>query len=147
MRRLCVACVALALWGCGQSAPPESEQHARNSDAHLAAEQRLFSDPSKAAPELIKRINASVKMRDGLLLIETPLMLGDLSVLSPNSTWVVTCGAGIKVIFGSSITDDSDGIRNDVEFYLATVPIRQTNCEALAPLVGKRILAIAAGTP
>jgi hypothetical protein len=143
LRYVLPAFVLLLVVGCG---PNEStrEQGARQVDPAVAAEAKLLSDPTKAIPELIQRVRASVKMRDGLIVVD-PLFTPGLSVMSANSPWTVTCGAGIKAVFGTSVSGGSDGVDNDVTVWLAYASIPRDDCQVFTPAIGKEIQTIIGG--
>jgi hypothetical protein len=143
LRCVLFAFVSLLVVGCG---PNEStrERGARQVDPAVAAEAKLLSDPAKAIPELIQRVRASVKMRDGLIVVD-PLFTPDLSVMSANSPWTVTCGAGIKAVFGTSVRGGSDGVDNDVTVWLAYASIPREDCQMFTPAIGKEIQTIIGG--
>jgi hypothetical protein len=143
LRYVLPAFVLLLVVGCG---PNEStrEQGARQVDPAVAAEAKLLSDPTKATPELIQRVRASVKMRDGLIVVD-PLFTPGLSVMSANSPWTVICGAGIKAVFGTSVSGGSDGVDNDVTVWLAYASIPRDDCQVFTPAIGKEIQMIIGG--
>ena len=65
-----------------------------------------------------------------------------LEVLSPNTPWILSCGVGISIVFGSSISGDASSISNDVEVRLAYNTVDESTCAALGPRLGKRLNAI-----
>jgi hypothetical protein len=153
----------LLLVGCG----PSDQEKKTSNDAKLAAEKsaseaQLIADPSRAAPELIQRLRASMKVRDGFLIIDyqstmrvfaqTPGTAGEslpdlmnLSVYSRETPWFINCGFGIRIGFGDAKNDwpvtnlDASGI------VLTYVPVPKERCEILAPLIGKEIQTILSG--
>jgi hypothetical protein len=132
--------VLLALCGCdGDDSSKNTSRSARPSDEAMAAEEQLLSDPGKAMPELIRRLRSSVKKRDGLLIVDSPL---GFSVLSANSAWMITCGAGITVAFGRSTSGESG---DDAKVLIAYAFVSREECQNLAPAVGKEIQAIVNG--
>jgi hypothetical protein len=59
----------LFMVGCGPSnEDKKSTEAAKKTQADAAAKQQLLSDPDRAKAELIRRVRASVKMQDGLLI-------------------------------------------------------------------------------
>jgi hypothetical protein len=131
------------LVGCGPS-DSAKQQEASQTDPAVAAEVKLLSDPSKAGPELIRRIRASVKMRDGLVVVD-PLFTPGIYVIPANSSWAVNCGNGITAIFGNSGSGRADGSDADVKVWLAYAPLSKPECETLALIVGREIRAILDG--
>jgi hypothetical protein len=163
------AFVALGLFllvGCGPSDQSEKKQQS-DADAKMmveqtASEKQLLADPSRATPELIQRLRASVKMRDGLLMMDdqsyTRLLYPrsetyaasipgavNLSVRPPEAPWVFNCGMGITVVFGNQISGGPEPIINDFTVWLTYVPVPKQACELLAPVIGKEIQAILSG--
>jgi len=110
----------------------------------VAAEAKLLSDPSKAIPELIQRVRASVKIRDGLIVVD-PLFTPGLAVMSANSPWTVTCGAGIKAVFGVSVSGGNESLDNDVTVWLAYASIPREDCQMFTLAIGKEIQMIIGG--
>jgi hypothetical protein len=148
--------LSLFLVGCGPTDEQRREtQRAEKVRADLAAEEQLLSDPSRATSELIRRLRASVKMREGLLTVDpfatsgppdwTPVDVGELFVLPRNSPWLIDCGAGITVVFGSSVSGTGEEVANDVKVLLAYGPVPKQRCEMLGPAIGKEIQAITTG--
>jgi hypothetical protein len=140
------------LVGCGPSEEQKREtQRSEKLKADLEEEKRLLSDPSRAKAELIKRLRASVKMRDGLLTVDPLAAFGvdgfSLFVLSPNSPWLVHCGTGtgIEVVFGASVSGTGEEVDNDIKISLARAAIPEHGCEMLGPAIGKEIQAIING--
>jgi hypothetical protein len=137
------AIVSLLVVGCGPN-ESASKKGARQVDPAVAAEEKLFSDPANAIPELIQRVRASVQMRDGLIVVD-PLFTPGLSVMSANSPWTVTCGAGIKAVFGASVSGGNDSVYNDITVWLAYATIPQENCQMFTLAIGKEIQTIIGG--
>src|ERR1035437_3736838 len=134
--------------GCG---PSDSSKEKKQLDANekmaaenLASERQLLADPSRAAPELVRRLRAIVKMQDGVLLVDVK---PQLFILPPNSPWVVDCMTAMTVVFGNLVSSYSNesGISNDVKIMLARTIIKRESCRELAPLIGKEIRAILSG--
>jgi hypothetical protein len=150
--------------GCGPS--DSSKEQITNADAKMlekkTEEQQLLADSARATVQLVQRLRASVKMRDGLLMVDnesrTRLLFPisettiasipgavSLSVLPLESPWVVNCGMGITVVFGNSKDDGSELVNADSKVWLTYVPVPKQVCEKLAPLIGKEIQAILSG--
>jgi hypothetical protein len=130
--------------------PPAFAQEKKqsiNPEAQIAADLQLFMEPAKAITELITRLRAKVKVRDGLLIVDDLLVVSGLTVLPLNSSWTVSCGIGFTVTLGNTIGGSSDDVHNDVKVWLSFAgPIPKQNCEPVAVAVGKEILAILAGS-
>jgi hypothetical protein len=134
--------VMLLMVGCGSG--DTSKEGTNQVDPTTAADAELLSDSSKAIPELIRRVRASVKMRDSLIMVEAPLT-PSLSVLPATSPWLVNCGIGITAVFGNSVSGGSDSVDDDVKVWLAYVPVSKQDCETYATTVGKEIQTIISG--
>jgi hypothetical protein len=72
------ACVALGLFllvGCGPSdqskEKKQSDDYAKMLAEKSASERQLLADPSRATLQLVQRLRASLKMRDGLLMVDS----------------------------------------------------------------------------
>jgi hypothetical protein len=140
--------VLLFMVGCGPSNEDKKSTEATEKiKADAVAEQLLLSDPDRAKTELIRRLRASVKMRDGLLIVSDPILssMGFLTVLPASSAWVVKCGAGITVVFGTSVGGKGEEVGNEVEVTIANYVVPKPGCETLAPAIGKEIQAIIGG--
>jgi hypothetical protein len=161
--------------GCAPSDQSEkkkqSDDHAKMLAEKSASEKQLLADPRRATGELIQRLRASLKMRDGLLMVDDQSrfrLLGSasevaamasipggvsLSVRPRESPWVVNCGTGITVVFGNSISDGSESsssgrpepIDTESRVWLTYEPLTKQGCEILAPVIGKEIQAILRG--
>ena len=86
-------------------------------------------------------------MRDGLLKVSDPILspLGFLTVLPAGSPWVVKCGVGTTVVFGSSVGGKGEEVGNEVEVTIANYVVPKPGCETLGPAIGKEIQAIISG--
>lgn len=141
MIRSCIAVVlCLALGACGQSAPSKktAAQEKREADA------LLFKDIATAEPELERRLMASIRVEDGLLLVRSTI-LGELllNVLPTNSPWVISCGlTGLSVVLGTSVKgEDTD----DIKLYLSFATIDKKDCDIIGPRLGRRLRTILQG--
>jgi hypothetical protein len=129
----------LILHACGESAKPQQSTKASavNEDA------ALLKDLGRAGPEFERRLLKSVSIQDGLVVVRDPLMAGLFTyVLPATSQWVISCGVGLSVTFGSAVSGDGSNVGNDVEVQLAMGPINQEACAVLAPQLGKRLKAM-----
>jgi hypothetical protein len=142
MLRLAVApLLCLALGACEQTEPPKSTEKTR-----LDADAVLLKDIARAGVELEQRLAASIQYQDGLLLVHDPVIGQIVSyVLPANAPWVMTCGIGLSVVLGSSVTGDGSSVGNDVEVHLTYGKIDQKDCAVLGPRLGQRLKAITQG--
>jgi hypothetical protein len=128
--------------GCGEneSAKEKSAESAK-AEEKLIAKMDILINSNRGIPEFLQQLHDSLKMVNGVIVIEDSLGIG-ISVLPPNSPWVVRCGAGITVILGSAVSGDENGVNNDVEIRLSMLPISNEQCKEIAPLIGKEIQSI-----
>jgi hypothetical protein len=109
----------------------------------MKADADLMLNIGRASAELERRLSEAVRVQDGIVIIHDPVTGRFMSqVLSPNTPWVLSCGVGISIIFGSSISGDASSISNDVEVRLAYNTVDESDCTVLAPRLGKRLNAI-----
>jgi hypothetical protein len=110
--------ICLGLGACGEgettSKQPSVLQNQMKADADL------MLDIGRAGTELERRLSENVRAQDGIVIIHSPVIGQFMSqVLSPNTSWTLSCGFGISVVFGSSITGSEGSTGNDVEVRLA----------------------------
>jgi hypothetical protein len=133
--------LCLALNACGES-EPQSKQPSEIQN-QMRADADLMLDINRAGTELERRLSESVRQQDGLVIIHTPLTGKFMTeVLSPNTPWILSCGVGISIVFGSSVSGDSTSVSNDVEVQLAYNTVSESDCASLGPRLGKRLKAI-----
>ena len=139
----------LLMIGCGPSDTSKDKKEPLNAEQKIAADKMaaeisVLANPNRTNAEFLRHLRASVKMVQGFLMVDTPLKV-ELALLPPNSPWVIQCGAGMSVIFGSAVTGSSGDVSNEVEVRLALVPLTKERCQELAPLIGKEVQAILDG--
>jgi hypothetical protein len=133
--------ICLGLGACGEDETP-SKQPSEVQD-RMNADADLMLDISRAGTELERRLSETVRAQDGIVIIHNPVTGQFMSqVLSPNTPWVLSCGAGISIVFGSSVSGAEGSTSNDVEVNLAYNTVRESDCAALGPRLGKRLSAI-----
>jgi hypothetical protein len=109
----------------------------------MKADADLMLDIGRAGSELERRLSEAVRAQDGIVIIHDPVTAKYFSyVLSPNTPWVLSCGAGISIVFGSSVGGAEGRTSNDVEINLAYSTVAESDCAALGPGFGKRLNAI-----
>jgi hypothetical protein len=89
-------------------------------------------------------LRAAVSMRDGLIVIQSPLSL-EMAILPASTPWVVICGVfGISVHFGSAVAehDSSVAVADMLNVPLVFVTIPKETCAELGPALGKEIQTI-----
>jgi hypothetical protein len=103
-----------------------------------------------------------VKMRDGLLMVDDQSLTRilspsseasvasipggfNISIFPKETPWVVNCGIGITVVFGNSISGETERVYGDGKVWLSTSGVSMQECELLAPVIGKEIQAILSG--
>ena len=130
-------CVGLAACGEAPSKQPSELQDRMKADADL------MLDIGRAGTELERRLSEAVRAQDGIVIVHNPVTGKYLSyVLSPNTQWVLSCGVGISIVFGSSVSGGEGSASNDVELSLAYITVDERDCAALGPRLGKRLNAI-----
>jgi hypothetical protein len=131
----------ICLGGCDQD-EPSSKQSSEVQD-RSKADAELMLDIGRAGIELERRLTETVRAQDGVVIIHGPITGKYMSqVLSPNTPWILNCGAGISVVLGSSVSGAEGSTSNDVEVFLAYNSVDEKDCIALGPRLGKRLNAI-----
>jgi hypothetical protein len=130
----------------GLGACDERETQSKQPSVHedrMKADADLMLDIGRAGIELERRLSEAVRAQDGIVVIHNP-MIGQFvsQVLSPNTPWVLSCGAGISIVFGSSVSGYEGSTSNDVEVQLAYSTVDENACATLGPRLGKRLNAI-----
>jgi hypothetical protein len=135
-----ISTLCLPLCACGDS-PPSPPQNQET--AMMDEDRALLKDIGRAGPEIARRLIKSVSVQDGLVIVRDPLTAGFFTyVLPASSPWIVSCGVGLSVIFGSAVSGDGSSVGNEVEVRLVTAPVDQNACAVLAPQLGKRLKAM-----
>ena len=134
--------IFLGLCACGDGGEKPSKQSSELQN-RMKADAALMLDLDRAGKELERRLMDAVRAQDGLVIVHDPV-IGKyfLEVLSPNTQWILTCGAGISVVFGSSVSGQEGSTGNNVEINLAYNAIDEKDCAVLGPQLGKRLRAI-----
>jgi hypothetical protein len=95
--------ICFGLGACGESETP-SKQPTELQD-QMKADADLMLDIGRAGTELERRLSEAVRAQDGIVIIHDPATGRHMSqVLSPNTPWVLSCGVGISIVFGSSVS-------------------------------------------
>jgi hypothetical protein len=124
------------------------EETAKKSDVEKikGADILFLKNPGEAGPELERRLAESVVVQDGLVIVHDPIMGKYVSHYLPTTTtWVMSCGIGLSIVFGSSVSGDNSGTSNDVQITLANGLIEQKDCAVLGPRLGKWLKATLQG--
>ena len=109
----------------------------------MKADADLMLDIGRAGTELERRLTEAVRAQNGIVIVRNPVTGKYISqVLSPNTSWVLSCGVGISIVFGSSVSGAEGSASNDVEVSLAYNTVDQSDCATLGPRLGKRLNAI-----
>lgn len=149
----CSICLLL-LSACDDSKSKKAKALADEQIKAQDLEQKIMKDPLYAIPELKKRLRESLRVEDGLMLINSPFGMGNLLgsvpfagqfVLPASTPWVLSCGMGMSVDFGSSFRGDGSQVSNEVEIALTLASIDKNGCDTLGLAIGKEIEAISAG--
>jgi hypothetical protein len=133
--------ILLGLCACGNNEVPSGR--ASEIEDRMKADTYLMRDINRAGTEFERRLTESVRTQDGVVIIRDPI-IGKyfLQVLSPNSPWILTCGAGISIVFGASVSGHEGSTSNDVEINVAYNTVDEKDCAVLGPRLGKRLNAI-----
>jgi hypothetical protein len=125
----------LVLSGCDRTNPSAKSEADKKQDEERA----LLSDPALAEPELERRLMAAVSVQGRVLIVRNPI-LGDItsSFLPVTTPWVINCGPGVSVVFGSSVNQGS----NDADVDLSFATVEQKDCATIGPQLANRLLAI-----
>lgn len=133
--------ICLGLGACSESeAPSKPPSEAQD---RMKADADLMLDINRAGAELERRLSEAVRAQEGVVTVHDPVIGKFFSfVLSPNTQWVLSCGAGISIVFGSSVSGEEGSTSNDVEVHLAYNTVDEKDCATLGPRLGKRLNAI-----
>ena len=103
--------------------------------ARTTASEVGFLTVIQCGARLARYGRSAVRAQDGTVIIHDPIIGRYFSrVLSPNSPWVLTCGAGgISVILGASVSGHEGSVSNDIEIDLASNTIDDKECAVLGP--------------
>ena len=141
MMSLYILPICFGLGACGESETPSKQPTELQNQ--MKADADLMLDIGRAGTELERRLSEAVRAQDGIVIIHDPVTGRYMSqVLSPNTPWVLSCGVGISIVFGSSVSGSDGSTSNDVEVRLAYNTVDESDCTALGPRLGKRLNAI-----
>jgi hypothetical protein len=133
--------ICLGLGACSDSETPAKQPSELQNQ--MKADADLMLDIGRASTELERRLSEAVRAQDGIVIVHDPVIGKYISqVLSPNTPWVLSCGIGISIVFGSSVSGQEGSTSNDVEVRLAYNTVDERDCSALGPKLGKRLNAI-----
>jgi hypothetical protein len=133
--------ICVGLGACDEGETP-SKQASEIQD-QMKADADLMLDIGRAGTELERRLSETVRAQDGIVIVHNPVTGKYMSqVLSPNTPWVLSCGVGILIVFGSSVSGGEGSTSNDVEVSLAYNIVSESDCATLGPRLGKRLNAI-----
>ena len=124
--------ICFVLGACGESETP-SKQPTELQD-QMKADADLMLDIGRAGTELERRLSEAVRAQDGIVIIHDPATGRHMSqVLSPNTPWVLSCGVGISIVFGSSVSGYEGSTSNDVEVALPTIRLTKATVPRWRP--------------
>jgi hypothetical protein len=127
-RRLFFLLIVLCISGCSESDAPSTQPTA--TQERMKADIELMKDRNRAGPELERRLSAAVRAKDGAVIMDDPVVGKFFSqTISPNTSWVLHCGAGISIAFG--------GRSDEIQLFYGHVDA--SLCADLAPRLGKRL--------
>lgn len=121
------------------SVAPVPPTAARKIAGPALAKAFLAATPAGIATELSRYIVP----RGPVVLIHDPV-IPDLQtfVLPRGSSWEISCGIGLSVSFGSSISGGGNDIGNDVELQLDNAMLTKTDCEKIGIKLGVALAAM-----
>lgn len=121
------------------------KQSARAPKGHWQEERELLSYPSRAAPELERRLRGFLRVRGGLVTVADPRQR-EVFTLPADSPWVVSCGYGLTIHLGVAPDGDHEDIVSLVELGLTPVfLIARSSCDQLTFNLGRSLQKILAG--
>lgn len=121
----------------------EASKRPSEAENQMKADADLMRDISRASTELERRLTEAVRAQDGVVIIHDRITGSYFSyVLSSNSPWVLSCGVGVSIVFGTSVSGHEGSASNDVEIRLAYNAVDEKGCAVLGPRLGKRLNAI-----
>jgi hypothetical protein len=145
MKRFLIIGIALMLTACGPTDSSNEKQQLPSAQSKKMSEQaELLTKPNRDNSDFVRQLRAQVKAVDGLLVVEDQL-LPELSVLPLNSPWVVNCGIGLSVAFGTAVSGSTGDVSNDAKVTLTLLPIAKERCKELAPIIAKDLQLILNG--
>lgn len=144
--RLVIVSLLLALTGCGPTEQQPAKSPPTTADKAANEKYQILTATNRSDESYLQQLRASMKIADGLLLIEGNI-LPNLTVLPVNSGWTVSCGiAGLSVVFGSGVNGSLDGgsgsVENDAKVDLSLVPLTLDRCREIAPQIGREVRTI-----
>jgi hypothetical protein len=101
-----------------------------------------MADPKKALPELQRRLESQLSVRDGVAFITTYPFI-ETTAVSRNSAWRVKCGMlglSVSMPYGSN-EDEADLL------LLTSSTLNEGRCKELVPAIAKRVQTILEGQP
>ena len=131
--------LCLALGACDQDEPSKKSDVKTKMDADAL----LLKDIARAGPEFERRLMANIHVQDGLLIVHDPVLHGLATYVLPlNSSWVISCGIGLSVVLGNSVSGDGTSVGNEIQINLTLGMIDQKDCDVLGPRLGKTLKTI-----
>ena len=140
----------LLLVACSQEASTHKEAVGEDrSPAELAElefdHREMFSVAAIDNAEMERRLRGHVSVRDGLLILHGPYRDRRRTyVLPANSPWVISCGFGVTVYFGTAVTGFDGETDNVVSLDLFWGRIPREICDTVGPALGKALRAMSA---
>jgi hypothetical protein len=95
----------------------------------------LLRDPTRAEPELERRLMASVQTENGIVIVRPVTSAIETHFLPTTTPWVLTCGmSGISISFGRSASGDGSSA-----VYLSFGSADQETCAVIGPRLAGRL--------
>lgn len=116
-----------------------AEQAEINSKKRLEAPLR---DPTRAGPELERRLRKQVRYSNGLLQIEDPILHG-VTALPATVGWAIGCDMlGVRVTFGAT---GENGAGTEVELVPLGTKVKSKACYGISDVLGAVVLRLTSG--
>jgi hypothetical protein len=139
LKILLVLSIGLLLSGC-DSPPPTNQKTAEEQkiDADIAAEMKLKFDPSRTGSDFVNQLRSRVKVNDGFITVESSTPY-NYAILPSSAPWVIQCGIGMSIVFGSAVTGDSGSVTNDINLTLTSLPVSKEHCKEWGMLLAQEL--------
>lgn len=111
MNRLVALALCFLLVACGENEPPK-----KTPETNMDEDKALLKDVARAGPELEHRLLESIQAQNGIVTVRDQVKPVTLYFLPTTTPWVLQCGNGISIVFGSSVSGNPAD--NDVDINL-----------------------------
>jgi hypothetical protein len=130
-------CFLLA--ACGQGEQPKSHEN-NLAQQKMDEDTALLKDPVRAEPELERRLLASVRMENGIVVVSPITSAIETDFLPTTTPWMLKCGlSGLSIVFSSSVSGDGSSTADNAAVYLSFGSADQNTCAVLGPRLAGRL--------